>query len=212
MDGLVGGHPWHGRRYFRIAKKEQGSRAAVLPFCPRGAILEIKITRETTVNTQSLSNVIGITTRHINRLDDEGVFVKIDRGKYQLCASVKTYIEKYVRPDENADKKVSFNEEKALLTKAQREKAEIELDELRDSIYRSDYIIPIMQNLLLGVRNRLLAIPQRCAPQVMAASESIDVQEIIRREIYDALSELAEWKPESLSRKRGKQHEIATKD
>lgn len=171
-----------------------------------------KISNETIVSTQELSKVIGISTRHINRLDDEGVFKKIGRGQYRLCESVQTYIENYIRPKDDEKSGISYNDEKALLTKAQREKAEIELAELREEIYRSDYIIPILQELLLGVRNRLLAIPQRCAPQVMAADELIDVQEIVKREIYDALTELAEWKPESLSRKRGKQNEPAEKD
>ena len=99
---------------------------------------------------------------------------------------------------------MSYEEEKALLTKAQREKAEIELAELKDEMYRADYIIPIIQELLLGARNRLLAIPPRAAPQVMASTELVDVQEIIKREIYDALTELAEWKPDSFRRnKRG---------
>ncbi len=172
-----------------------------------------KITRETVVSTQELSNVIGITTRHINRLDDEGVFKKIGRGQYKLCESVQTYIANYVRQKDDDDSEVSYSEEKALLTKAQREKAEIELAELREEMYRSDYIIPIFQELLLGVRNRMLAIPQRCAPQVMAADELIDVQEIIKREIYDALTELAAWKPDNLHRrKRGKQNEPGTED
>ena len=171
-----------------------------------------KITRETIISTQELSNIIGISTRHINRLDDEGVFAKVDRGQYRLCDSIQTYIKKYVRPNSEEDNETSYSKEKAFLTKAQREKAEIELAELREEIYRSAYIVPIFQELLLGVRNRLLAIPQRCAPQVMAADELIDIQEIIKREIYDALTELAAWKPESLSRKRGKRYEPAAED
>lgn len=172
-----------------------------------------KITRSTIVGTQELSNVIGITTRHINRLEDEKVFAKVGRGQFRLCESVQTYIENYVRPKEDAKKEVSYAEEKALLTKAQREKAEIELAELKDEMYRADYIIPIMQDLLLDVRNRLLAIPQRCAPQVMAATELIDAQEIIKAEIYDALTELAAWTPERLRRpKRGEADAASDKD
>lgn len=161
-----------------------------------------KITNETIIGTQELATIIGITTRHINRLDAEDVFIKVGRGQYKLCQSIQTYIDKYVRVNEENKKDVSYEEEKALLTKAQREKAEIELAELRDEIYRADHIIPIIQELLLGARNRLLAIPPRAAPQVMASTELVDVQEIIKREIYDALNELAEWKPDSLRRNR----------
>lgn len=77
-----------------------------------------KITRETIVSTQELSNVIGISTRHINRLDDDGVFQKVTLGQYRLCPWVQTYIEKYVRHDDEKDKQVSYSDEKTLLAKA----------------------------------------------------------------------------------------------
>ena len=154
--------------------------------------------------TNRLAEIIGLSDRRIRQLEDAGILQKLERGKYNLPAAIQSYV-KWIKDQAQKDNEdLDLTHERTLLTKAQREKAEIELGELRDEIYRADYIIPVMQELLLGVRNRLLAIPQRCAPQAMAATELIDVQEIIKAEIYDALTELAAWTPDKLRRpKRG---------
>jgi len=167
----------------------------------------MSINGKSIVSTSELAAVIGITDRRIQYLEKAGVLNKISRGKYILTEAVQAYLDYRLTQATSSDEDLDLTQEKTLLTRAQREKAEIELAELRNEIYRSDYIIPIIQELLLGVRNRLLAIPPRAAPQVMASTELIDVQEIIKREIYDALSELAEWKPESLRRNQGNGHE-----
>ena len=170
----------------------------------------MSINDKTIVSTSELSAVIGITDRRIQYLEKAGTLKKVSRGRYVLAESVQAYVNYRLAQATSSSEELDLTQEKTLLTKAQREKAEIELAELRDEIYHADYIIPIIQELLLGVRNRLLAIPPRAAPQVIASTELLDVQEIIKREIYDALTELAEWEPDSLRRnKRGEDDEPA---
>ena len=164
-------------------------------------------------STGRLAEIIGLSDRRIRQLEEIGVFKKISRGKYALSDNIQAYIQWLKEQAAEKYEDLDLTQERTLLTKAQREKAEIELAELRDEIYRADYIIPIMQDLLLDVRNRLLAIPQRCAPQVMATTELIDAQEVIKAEVYDALTELAAWTPDRLRRpKRGEADADSDKD
>ena len=143
-----------------------------------------------------------ISQSMVRKLVGMGLLTRAERGKYRLGDVLQGFAAYYAMKHQGKEGDVSYSEEKALLTKAQREKAEIELGELKDEIYRADYIVPKMQELLLGVRNRLLSIPARCAAQVVACDDMLDATEIIRREVYDALTELVTWKPDSLKRRR----------
>ena len=159
-----------------------------------------KINNETVVSTQELADILGVTPRWINRLTTDGILTKIERGQYRLCKSVQNYVSESNQQKE--EKKVNaYDTEKTLLTRAQREKAEIELKALKNEMYNSNEIVPVIQGLLLNVRNRLLAVPQRVAPQCTVATDLLEVEEFIKAEIYEALNELSEWSPKTLNAK-----------
>ena len=50
------------------------------------------ITNETEINATGLACVLGITTRHVRRLKEDGVLFKNENGLYNLSGSVRAYI------------------------------------------------------------------------------------------------------------------------
>lgn len=62
--------------------------------------------------------------------------------------------------------------------------------------------MPLIVELLLGVRNRLLSVPQRIAPMVLSCEKMLEIEESVKKEIYDALTQLASFTPESLMQKK----------
>ena len=136
--------------------------------------------------------------RRVQQLAKEHILTKCNKDEFRCVNEVQAYMKYSGCSTSINPKKVDYNAEKALLTKAQREKAELTLGILKGRIYEAEFITPLIFELLLGVRNRLLAVPQRIAHLVLSCKEMIEIEEIIKKEIYDALTELADFTPESL--------------
>jgi len=82
--------------------------------------------------------------------------------------------------------------ERARLTKAQADKTELEVAELRGDLISTPDALVQVEAMMMGVRTKLLALPVKVASQVAATpAEMVKLQESIRVQIYEALEELA---------------------
>lgn len=88
--------------------------------------------------------------------------------------------------------------ERAMLTKEQRRKLE------KENALRDEELVTVAevqehnQRAILAARSRLLAIGPKLAPRLPAIKDPAKVREMIDREVYDALKELAsgKWRDE----------------
>jgi hypothetical protein len=149
------------------------------------------------VTTSDLSKVLGLSDRRIRQLHQEGIISQVTRGNFRLPEAVQAYI-KFLQTGGNpTTSQLNFKDEKALLTRAQRIREEIELDLLRKEIHRGEDIKMLLVPILSAFRARCLAIPQKAAPLVAGKSEITDIQIIIKKEVSEALKELSEIDPAS---------------
>lgn len=82
--------------------------------------------------------------------------------------------------------------EKLRLLKAQAEKAELELEVLKDKYIEVSEVEFEWSNLVLIFRARMLAIPSKLVRSLAAAgSDFAKIEQILEDEIYDALTELS---------------------
>jgi phage terminase Nu1 subunit (DNA packaging protein) len=147
------------------------------------------------VSTAEISEILGLSDRRIRQLEKENALVKIKRGKYDLKASVQRYIEYIKEQAQQTEEELNLTKEKTLLTRANRQKVELELQIMRGELHRSEDVRRVMNDMLGAFRARILAIPSKVAPRLIAQTNAAVIQNIIKNEVYEALQELSEYDP-----------------
>lgn len=104
---------------------------------------------------------LALTPKRVKQLRDEGVLIEKSPGLYDLRASVLRYVN-YIRTGNRAD----LNGERALLTKAKREAADMENDVRRGALHSSEDIEKGIKTMCLNIRSRFLTLPAKLAPKL----------------------------------------------
>ena len=138
------------------------------------------------VDVHAVADVFGLTDRRVQQLADAGVVPRDDRGMYPLMGAVRGYIrflqERMRRPaneDEAADR--------ARLTAAKADLAELEADEKRGVLIRADAVRQQDFKLARILRNNLQSMPDRIAALVAAEADPTRVHEMIAGEVNQSL-------------------------
>lgn len=145
---------------------------------------------EMIVGTQQLADVIGKTAKWVNTLTRDGVLVQVSRGKYDLADNVQRYIKYAQHLSDNTD--VDYNEEKALHERAKRKIAEMDLAEKELSLIQVTEVVKILERMVGLFKARCLTIPSKVSPLIQYETELPVIVGILRKEIKEALQELAD--------------------
>lgn len=86
----------------------------------------------------------------------------------------------------------SITEEKMRLTKAQADKAEIEVNVLNEQMLRSEEVIKGWSVFVGNIRGALLNLPSKISHQVIGLETYAQAEELITSEVYEILDELSE--------------------
>lgn len=157
------------------------------------------------VTEVELAEYLGLSTRRIRQLVKEGVVIKSQRGRYDLKRSVLGYINS-IRQQENKagadlDKlKISREAESLMHERLKKRKTELQVLEMEKKLHRSEDVEYFWNSMVLAVKSRLTAIPVKCAPLLLGIEDRKEVQAILKREVADALNELAEYDVEQFDR------------
>ena len=127
---------------------------------------------------------LALTPKRVKQLRDEGVLIEKSPGLYDLRASVLRYVN-YIRTGNRAD----LNGERALLTKAKREAADMENDVRRGVLHSSEDIEKGIKTMCLNIRSRFLTLPAKLAPKL---AEMDGNQAAIFDELNQAMKEALE--------------------
>lgn len=149
-----------------------------------------------TVSVQELAELLGLSPRRVQQLVADGVIPKAAHGSYDLGRSIRAYL-KHLKGDGLASVPKDYTAERTRLVKAQADKAEMEVALQRGDLWNKDDVAAIWSDEILRCRSRLLVIPSKVAPVLAAISIPAEVQDVLKCEIYQALSELANHEAES---------------
>ncbi len=149
------------------------------------------------LTAQQLGKALMISERRVQQLVKQGVLYKEGRGRYPFLPNVQAYI-RHLRAQ--ADKtemaphktEIILEEEKARLIKAQADKAELEAARLREELIEVEQVEAMWSRLVMHLRQALLALPGRLAPQVITAQSRQEAEHMLESAIYEALTELAD--------------------
>ena len=132
---------------------------------------------------------LALTPKRVKQLRDEGVLIEKKPGLYDLRASVLRYVN-YIRTGNRAD----LNGERALLTKAKREAADMENDVRRGMLHSSEDIEKGIKTMCLNIRGRFLTLPAKLAQKLaeMGGNQAAIFDEL-NRAMKEALEGLSNY-------------------
>lgn len=140
-----------------------------------------------------IARLLDLSERRIQQLSREGVIPKAERGHYDLIGSVRGYV-RYLR-DQALKAQAGapdYAAERARFIRARADLAEMEAEEKRRSLIAADEIEAAWIAVLALLRTRLLALPDRLAPQVFDQPTVGDTRNLIRAAIREVLDDLAQ--------------------
>lgn len=146
------------------------------------------------LKSSDLAQVLKLGVRRVQVLAKEEILKREADGNFYLPDTVDAYYAfKY-----KSDEELNYEREHTLLEKAKREKAEIELEQLKGSLLVATEVERLQANMILTCKSRLLSIPTKCATKIIGQKDLSVITEIIKAEIYEVLNELKEIPAERL--------------
>lgn len=152
------------------------------------------------VSSTVLANLFGLTTRRIRMLENEGIIEKTGRGRYKLTENIKKYItylkaSQELKEEGKTDGKIDYDLEHALLERRRREKLDLEIAAMKGTMHKSEDVEKVMNDMLANFRSKILALPSKTAPRLIAREDIGEIQDILQMEMLEALNELSNYDP-----------------
>jgi len=146
-----------------------------------------------------VAQVLKLSEKRVKQLTDDGILTEFSPGHYKLIPAVQAYIE-YIRAQIADDDPASnHNVEKAKLTRAKREDAELALQLKRGELHRAADDEFIMTNMLIAFKAKLEVLPFKVLPSIINIPPDRDkvdyLTEVLREAVAEALDELAGYDP-----------------
>lgn len=133
-----------------------------------------------------IADWLGLTERRVRQLRDEGVIEEQSPGLYELRGTTRRYIA-YLRSGSLAD-------ERAGLTRAKREAAEMENALRRGELHKTEEIEAGIKTMLLNIRGRFLSLPAKLSPTLAAmGGDQTKIFDELKQAIEETLEELRDY-------------------
>ena len=140
------------------------------------------------------SNVVAdwlaVTPRRVRQLRDAGVLAEKTPGLYELQSSVVRYIS-YLRKGSG---NTNLNDERAMLTRAKREAADMENEERRGNLHRTEDIETGLTALCLNMRGRFSSLPAKLSGELaQMGGNQAGIHDKLKAAIDETLEELSNF-------------------
>ena len=119
---------------------------------------------------EAVADWLALTPRRVRQLRDEGIISERMPGLYEMKATITRYI-MYLRKGTG---KTDLNDERALLTRAKREAADMENDLRRGALHSSEEIEKGIKAMCLNIRTKLLTLPAKFDELKRAVDEVLE--------------------------------------
>ena len=140
----------------------------------------------TLYTSKAVAEWLGLTERRVRQLRDEGVKKEKSPGLYDMRKTVTRYI-LFIR---KGNKKADLNDERAMLTRAKREAADMENKVRRGELHSAEDIEKGIKTMCLNIRSRFLTLPAKLAPTLVKMGSQAQIFDELKKAIDEALEEL----------------------
>lgn len=152
-----------------------------------------------------IARLFDISVRRVQQLTQEGILptvaVRNESGRkvkrYELIPTVQRYVKylsdkAYGRNEKTESLEEGKLEKEVRIKDARAQKLEIELSELKGDMHRSEDVEAVTNEMVYTIRAALLSLPGRLAVDTCNAETPAEASDIIREEVYQILTLLAE--------------------
>lgn len=152
-----------------------------------------------TVSAAVLGNIFGVTDRRIRQMAEEGIIVRVAKGRYNLVESVKNYILSLKLAvdsagSDNPDGELNIEEEKALHERVKRHISELKLQTMKGELHKAEDVRRVMTDMLSSFKTRLMNVPAKVAP-VLEDRDAGYIKDRLTAEVTEVLNELKDYDP-----------------
>lgn len=141
---------------------------------------------------KAVADWLALTDRRVRQLRDEGVISERAPGFYDMKNTVTRYI-LYLRKGRG---KTDYNDERAMLTRAKREAADMENEERRNNLHKTEDVERGIQAMCLNIRGRFSTLPAKLAGELAALTggNQAAIYDALKRAIDETLEELSDYR------------------
>jgi phage terminase Nu1 subunit (DNA packaging protein) len=143
-------------------------------------------------STSELAAIVGKTPQWIRQLTRDGVLNQVGRGKYVLDEAVQAFIE-HTAGGKEEDDKPRYIDHKTEHERIKAGKAALELAQMRGELHRAEDVEAVMNDMLAAFRQKILSIPTKLSPQLVAIGESNVIKGKLTTALHEALAELSDY-------------------
>lgn len=137
-----------------------------------------------------IADWLAVTERRVRQLRDEGVIAERKPGLYELKSSVVRYIS-YLR---KGNGNTNLTDERALLTRAKREAADMENELRRGNLHSSEDIERGLKTMCLNIRTKFLTLPAKLSPRLsQMGGDQAGIFDALKQAVDEALDELSDY-------------------
>lgn len=151
-----------------------------------------------TVAAGVLANLLSVTDRRIRDLAQEGILVRVMRGRYDLAQSIKNYI-LHLKTNNDLkevdDTDIDLKTEQALHERIKKEMAELKLSVMKGELHYAEDVEKVMTDMLANFKGKILNIAPKLAPMLVARADLSEVKAILEKECTAILLELSAYDP-----------------
>jgi len=146
-------------------------------------------------NTQPITviaSLLDISERRVQQLSRAGVIPKAARGRYELIGSVRGYIRHLRDLNIKGERGTAdYGTERARLVKAKADLAEMEASQMRGDLLPAPDVTAAWTEIVALMRARLLVLPDKIAPVVHETTSLNQARDVIKKAVYEILTEIA---------------------
>lgn len=151
------------------------------------------------VNQKQLAECLGLSSRRVRSLREEGLFKLTQEGKgYSLEKSIQEYIEYKVNAETGRRASISKEEVQAQHEEVKKQISILKLRKLRRELHEASDVEAFLSDMLIRFKNRLLSVPAKLAMQVAGETDMNQIILTIKRELTAVLEELSEYEPDEI--------------
>lgn len=141
------------------------------------------------LKTAQLALLLGLTTRRVNQLAEEGIMVRVAHGEFDGPASIKNYIAQVSNRAKDKEADLDEAKEAARLKSEQADNWELRNAKLRKELLPVDEVSRVWSEQISNIRSSLLAVVSRARQRISLSPEDAV---ILDEEIRDAMTRLAD--------------------
>jgi phage terminase Nu1 subunit (DNA packaging protein) len=141
----------------------------------------------TYVGLNELTSWMGVTSRRVLQMIEEGIVTKEGRGKYPLKSNVTNYIEHLKRLAEGTGRRSELGHEKLLTARIERQRKELQFAQQEGSLVTVESHRAAMAEVFDLVRSNIRNLPGAIAPRLVGLDDARDVQQLLAPAVDDTL-------------------------